>query len=171
MAKYDKEARAFNLKKYNAKHRMFKVYLDKKEDAAIIEHLDSHKNKSKAIRKIMKGAVIPVANVTFDEAKLKELTDDIVRQIQNGELIMVTKSEWIPCSERLPEEMKQVLVWYEYYRFGDYNCMYQTYGFCYVRDGRWSSLINGESGWTDARIIAWQALPEPYESEVQNEGV
>lgn len=93
MAKYDKEARAFNLKKFYAKHRMFKVYLDKKEDAAIIEHLDSHKNKSKAIRKLLNGAIIPVANLTFDDDKLKELTDDIVRQIQNGEIIMVTESE------------------------------------------------------------------------------
>ena len=93
MAKYDKEARAFNLKKFNAKHRMFKVYLDKKEDAAIIEHLDSHKNKSKAIRQLLNGAKIPVANITFDDDKLKELTDDIVRQIQNGELVMVTESE------------------------------------------------------------------------------
>ena len=57
MRNYDKEARAFNLAKFNAKHRMFKVYLDKKEDAALIEHLDQQKNKSKAIRKIMKGAV------------------------------------------------------------------------------------------------------------------
>lgn len=93
MAKYDKEARAFNLKKFYAKHRMFKVYLDKKEDAALIEHLDSHKNKSKAIRQLLNGAIIPVANITFDENKLKELTDDIVRQIQNGELVMVTESE------------------------------------------------------------------------------
>lgn len=93
MAKYDKEARAFNLKKFNAKHRMFKVYLDKKEDAAIIEHLDSHKNKSKAIRQLLNGAIIPVANITFDDDKLKELTDDIVRQILNGELVMVTESE------------------------------------------------------------------------------
>lgn len=93
MAKYDKEARAFNLKKFNAKHRMFKVYLDKKEDAAIIEHLDSHENKSKAIRQLLNGAKIPVANLTFDDDKLKELTDDIVRQIQNGELVMVTESE------------------------------------------------------------------------------
>ena len=93
MAKYDKEARAFNLKKFNAKHRMFKVYLDKKEDAALIEHLDSHKNKSKAIRQLLNGAIIPVANLTFDDDKLKELTDDIVRQIQNGELVMVTESE------------------------------------------------------------------------------
>ena len=34
--------------------------------------------------------------------------------------------------------------------------------------GEWSSFINGETGWTDAKIIAWQALPEPYESEAKD---
>ena len=108
MRNYDKESRAFNLAKFNAKHRMFKVYLDKKEDAAIIEHLDSHKNKSKAIRQLLNGAIIPVANLTFDDNKLKELTDDIVRQIQDGELIMVTESEtqseW---RERMKEHFRE----------------------------------------------------------------
>ncbi len=70
--------------------------------------------------------------------------------------------EWIPVSKELPEDMQEVLVWFEYYRYGDYNCMYQTYGFCHVFDGKWSSFINGETGWQDARIIAWQPLPEPY---------
>jgi len=75
------------------------------------------------------------------------------------------QSEWIPVSERLPDDMQKVLVWFEYYRYGDYNCMYQTYGFCYVIDGEWSPLINGETGWQDARIIAWMPLPEPYKEE------
>ena len=72
------------------------------------------------------------------------------------------KGEWINAEERLPDEMEQVLVWFEYYRYGDYNCMYQTYGFCYVCDGKWSPFINGETGWQDYNIIAWQPLPEPY---------
>lgn len=75
---------------------------------------------------------------------------------------------WIKCSDRLPEDMQKVLVWFEYYRYGDYNCMYQTYGFGYVCDGKWSPFINGETGWQDARIIAWQELPEPYK-EANNE--
>lgn len=72
------------------------------------------------------------------------------------------KSKWIPVSERLPEDMQKVLIWFEYYRYGDFNCMYQTYGFGYVCDGKWSPFINGETGWQDSRIIAWQPLPEPY---------
>lgn len=69
---------------------------------------------------------------------------------------------WISVSERLPEDMQRVLIWFEYYRYGDFNCMYQTYGFGYVCDGKWSPFINGETGWQDYRIIAWQPLPEPY---------
>lgn len=70
---------------------------------------------------------------------------------------------WIPATERLPEDMQKVLIWFEYYRYGDFNCMYQTYGFGHVCDGKWSPFINGETGWQDYNIIAWQPLPEPYE--------
>lgn len=73
--------------------------------------------------------------------------------------------DWIPVNERLPEDMQRVLIWFEYYRYGDFNCMYQTYGFGYVCDGKWSPFINGETGWQDYRIIAWQPLPEPYKEE------
>ena len=36
--------------------------------------------------------------------------------------------QWIPCSERLPEDYTDVLVWFEYYRYGDYNRLYQMHG-------------------------------------------
>lgn len=68
---------------------------------------------------------------------------------------------WIPVEERLPEEGEEVLVWYEYFRYGDYNCMFQTYGIGYQYDGRWSGDVNGRK----ARCIAWQPLPEVYHPE------
>ena len=99
---------------------------------------------------------IAIANVSFDENKLKEIVKtEVIDKIKNG--------EWIPVSERLPEDMQRVLIWFEYYRYGDFNCMYQTYGFGYVCDGKWSPFINGETGWQDYRVIAWQPLPKPYE--------
>ena len=70
--------------------------------------------------------------------------------------------QWNPVSERLPEDMQKVLIWFEYYRYGDFNCMYQTYGFGYVCDGKWSPFINGETGWQDYRVIAWMPLPESF---------
>lgn len=76
--------------------------------------------------------------------------------------------EWIPCSERLPEDWKDVFVWFEYFRFGDSNRMYSTYGI-----GNYSSLydswsINHESdetGWKDLHVFAWMPMPEPPKME------
>ncbi len=73
--------------------------------------------------------------------------------------------QWVSAEDELPEDMQRVLIWFEYYRYGDFNCMYQTYGFGYVCDGKWSPFINGETGWQDYRVIAWQPLPEPYKGD------
>ena len=66
---------------------------------------------------------------------------------------------WIPTDERLPEEGEKVLVWYEYFRYGEYNRMYETYGISWQYDGHWSGDVSG----TKAKCIAWKPLPEPYE--------
>lgn len=65
---------------------------------------------------------------------------------------------WIPVEERLPKDGQEVLVWYEYFRYGEYNRMFETYGIGWQFDGHWSGDVSG----TKARCIAWQPLPEPY---------
>lgn len=72
-----------------------------------------------------------------------------------------TIDEWIPCSERMPEEGERVFVWYEYFRYGDYNCMYETFGIGYQYDGHWSGDVSG----VKSRCISWMHLPEPYKPE------
>lgn len=74
-------------------------------------------------------------------------------------------TRWIPCSERMPENCTKVLVWFEYFRYGEYNCMYSTWGIGEYFDfsGRW--LIDGSTGWQDLHVFAWMPLPEPPEKE------
>lgn len=70
-------------------------------------------------------------------------------------------SEWISVRDRLPEEGEEVLAWFEYYRYGEYNCLYQRYGIGAYFENFKSWLINGETGWRDLRVIAWMPLPTP----------
>lgn len=72
-----------------------------------------------------------------------------------------TNDGWIPVDERLPKNGEEVIVWYEYFRYGEYNRMYETYGIGWQYDGHWSGDVSG----TKARCIAWRPLPEPYRSE------
>lgn len=72
---------------------------------------------------------------------------------------------WIPASERLPGDFENVLVWYEYYRYGDFNRLYQTAGISYAFNGKWSESVDGSTGWKDLRIIAWMPLPMPYKEK------
>ena len=60
--------------------------------------------------------------------------------------------QWIPCSERLPDDD------------GSYLCS-EWGGFCYTdnfSDGKWRLAKNG------AICIAWMPLPKPYEKEGGN---
>ena len=70
--------------------------------------------------------------------------------------------QWIPCSERLPEDYTDVLVWFEYYRYGDYNRLYQMHGIGNYMSEYDSWMINHETGWRKLSVFAWMPLPEPW---------
>ena len=88
---------------------------------------------------------------------LEEYKKSILRIIDEQPTVYVNDG-WIPVEERLPEDGQEVLVWYEYFRYGEYNRMFKTYGIGWQLDGHWSGDVSG----TQARCIAWQPLPERY---------
>lgn len=82
----------------------------------------------------------------------KDIIEEEEKKYNNG---------WIPCSDRLPETDDDTLCWYEYYRFGEYNGMYQTYGIGHYYKSM--DFLGGEvSNGHKCKVIAWQPLPEPY---------
>lgn len=73
---------------------------------------------------------------------------------------------WIPCSERLPENDDDVLVWYEYLKLQGVNIVgrAKTHGIGYYYKPTNSWLIGDVHGLNN-RVIAWMPLPEPYKPE------
>lgn len=103
--------------------------------------------------------------VTFREEPTQEQIEALIEAMD----IVEEHSQiggWIPCSERLPGDGVDVLVWYEYFRYGEYNRLFQTTGISFTYNGKWSGFVNGQSGWSQLRIIAWQPLPEAYHGQM-----
>ena len=70
------------------------------------------------------------------------------------------KPRWFDVNERLPETDEEVLVWYEYFRYGKYNCMWKTYGIaCYfAKHERW---IGEDLNGSQVKVLYWTPLPKP----------
>ena len=67
-------------------------------------------------------------------------------------------NEWVSVEDGLPENYTDVLCWYEYFRYGDHNQMYQTCGIGYCINGQWGGEV---SNGTKCKVLYWQPLPTP----------
>ena len=75
---------------------------------------------------------------------------------------VIPRLRWIPADEELPPEGIDVLCWYEYFRYGGYNRMHQTFGIGYRFCGHWGGEV---AQGRDAKVLAWIPLPEPPEMD------
>ncbi len=107
-----------------------------------------------------------VGKVTFNKDELEEIVQTrVIDKIKSGELVIKKAGEWIPVSERLPEEDGQYLITVKYKPEADYENIYAEHG--EWNDGKWDMFCFGHCGEIED-IIAWMPLPEPYK-ETEND--
>ena len=105
-----------------------------------------------------------IAQITFDEDKMCEIVHEAVKHIKEEYDIIdntYVVSEWIPCSERLPETIGEYLITAlsnphknRIVSAGYYHSRFKEFGTFKV-DGSWEK-------WD---VIAWMSLPKPYEGK------
>lgn len=89
------------------------------------------------------------------KADNRPVTDKIIDDIPAADVAPVV--HWVLTDEKLPPDGQDVLCWYEYFRFGSYHRMFQTYGIGYQYNGMWGGeVVQGQK----ARVLAWIPLPE-----------
>ena len=100
----------------------------------------------------------PTVEYTFEEAFQKTVCEQRLYCPERPQ------GEWIPVSERLPEDRNLVLVtayWHE-----TYQVMQASYFGEGEKNGWWCVPWNncGEHMRNDLHVIAWQPLPKPYKN-------
>ncbi len=122
---------------------------------------------------------IPTINVYCGTAedpeviKIEDITADELRawmkHMEEG-IQLYSDNSWTKVEDGLPEEFEDVLCYYEYHRYGDYNCMYRTYGVGYmsIYDGQvyWDGDVKGHK----SRVIAWKKFVR-YSDEIPNKEI
>ena len=96
--------------------------------------------------------------VAIGQMGLLRIPDEMIRvvdkAIQHG--TPQKSGKWIPCSERLPEENKQVLIQYRTRYRDDVNLFDVTSRVDY---NYWQGIGR------EINVIAWMPLPEPYDPQ------
>ena len=72
--------------------------------------------------------------------------------------------EWIPCSERLPQNDEEVLITYEWR--GVTGTIYREVTIDWYSKDEWHEVNSNHYGLIG--VLAWQPLPKPYEAKMEN---
>lgn len=102
-----------------------------------------------------------VAQVTFDEDKLREIVHEAVERIKEEYDIV---DGWIPCSERLPSECDVFLITWTASVTNEPLLAFAEYepDDFLVSGGKWH-LEDDMREFKDVDVIAWMPLPKPWE--------
>ena len=102
-----------------------------------------------------------LSHVDFDST-IQNSLENFLKAITN-EAIEIVKQEaeqynngWIPCSEKLPELRKDVLVTVKYTGFMGMHGYWIKTGHMEAENDWWGDCAGGE-------VIAWQPLPQPFQ--------
>lgn len=106
-------------------------------------------------------------SLMFATERANSIIEDIIRSHMDDGKDINTHSNWVPCSERLPEEGKEVLAQFAVrvrHTNGQVDEEVYIYPLHYEK-GEWKSF----HGMPNGKVEAWQPLPETYKGGKENE--
>lgn len=110
--------------------------------------------------KILHEEIVKWCKAEIDRGNYKIDTVDMCAMVRNIIDRQPKVGEWIPCSERLPEDDKFVLVTY---KRRDFVTNPTIVNIGWIKYGRWHCYT--ELYVLDTDVLAWMPLPEPYKEE------
>lgn len=105
--------------------------------------------------------------------KIEDITADELRawmKRMEEAMKLYSDDSWTKVEDGLPDEFEDVICYYEYYRYGDYNCMYRTYGIGYMSKLDDKVFWNGDVYGSQSRVIAWKKFNR-YPGEIPNKEI
>lgn len=131
------------------------------DEKKLIEELEKWMNDTAYLKEKYSGATQfkdgTGENIMYTHADIAhDVISEIIGKINEQQKV----GEWIPCSERLPEEEQEVLLQFEDNMVVGF---YFVEGGCFDGTTNWYGLADNDS-YTDcdSKPIAWQPLPESY---------
>lgn len=106
-------------------------------------------------------------SLMFATERANSIVGDIIRSHMDDGKDINAPSNWVPCSERLPEEGKEVLAQFTArvrHTNGQVDEAVYIYPLHYEK-GEWKNF----HGMPNGKVEAWQPLPEPYKGGEENE--